>query len=127
MRWRGAAGTPLGGSAPAPFSPIHGHGHGHGRRGSLYRAQSQTLFSAFGDDDGDGDELPDRAPHLRDRDRDRDRDGVGLDTLREVEDDELEAADERTALRAARREGFFGNGHAHARAHGSRSGSHTPR
>ena len=60
---------------------------------------------------------------------------MGLDTLHEAEDDELEA-DERTALRSGRREGFFahangvaghfGNGHARG-ALGSRSASHTPR
>ncbi|KAI0691005.1 magnesium transporter NIPA-domain-containing protein [Cerioporus squamosus] len=102
--WNGAAGTPIGGTMP--FSPAHG------RRSSLYRNQSQTLFQAFEDDE------------------DGDADGLGLDTLHEAEDDELEA-DERTALRSGRRERFGnGNGNGHARrmsGHGSRSGSHTPR
>ncbi|TFK83164.1 DUF803-domain-containing protein [Polyporus arcularius HHB13444] len=102
--WNGAANTPIGGTMP--FSPAHG------RRSSLYRNQSQTLFQAFEDDE------------------DGDADGLGLDTLHEAEDDELEA-DERTALRSGRRERFGnGNGNVHVRGmsgHGSRSGSHTPR
>ena len=99
--WNGAAGTPIGGSFPTS-SPAHG------RRSSLYRNQSQTLFHAF------------------ESDEDGDPDGLGLDTLHEAEDDELEA-DERTALRTGRRE-RFGHGNGHARGgHGSRSGSHTPR
>ncbi len=111
--WNGAAGTPIGGTFPS--TPFGGHG-GHGRRSSLYRNQTQTLFQAF------------------ESDEERDPDGVGLDTLHEAEDDELEA-DERTALRYGRRE-RFGNGSAHASPNpngharggrGSRSGSHTPR
>ena len=116
--WAGAAGTPLGGSMGAPFSPAHG------RRGSLYRNQTQTLFNAF-DEDEDGLER-----------RGGGGGGLGLDTLHEAEDDELEA-DERTALRSGRREAFFGhahahafgngNGNAHAHALGARSASGTPR
>ncbi|KAH9930519.1 magnesium transporter NIPA-domain-containing protein [Epithele typhae] len=106
--WSGAAGTPIGGS----FGPTV---HGHGRRSSLYRNQTQTLFNAFDEDD----------------EIERERDGVGLDTLHEAEDDELEA-DERTALRSGggRRDRIsFGNGHALGNGHarrGSRSTSHTP-
>ena len=108
--WNGAAGTPIGGTMPFSPSPSHG---GHGRRSSLYRNQSQTLFQAFEEDEEDADGL-----------------GLGLDTLHEAEDDELEA-DERTALRSGRSNGFFHpNGHAngHGRGgRGSRSASGTPR
>ena len=109
--WNGAAGTPIGGTMPFSPSPSHGGHGGHGRRSSLYRNQSQTLFQAFEEDEEDADGL-----------------GLGLDTLHEAEDDELEA-DERTALRSGRRE-FFGNGNMNGHAgpfSGSRSGSHTPR
>ncbi len=107
--WSGAAGTPIGSTMPTPWSTGQG---GHGRRSSLYRHQTQTLFQAFEEDDDE-----------------RGADGLGLDTLREVEDDELEA-DERTALRSGRRDAFrFGNGNARGQ-HGSsrsHSGSNTPR
>ncbi|EJF63578.1 hypothetical protein DICSQDRAFT_81777 [Dichomitus squalens LYAD-421 SS1] len=110
--WNGAAGTPIGSTMPVPWNtPANGHG-GHGRRSSLYRNQTQTLFQAFEEDEDE-----ERA------------DGMGLDTLHEAEDDELEA-DERTALRKGRsgRFGFgMGNGHGRARASRSQSGSHTPR
>ena len=72
--------------------------NGHARRGSrssLYRAQTHTLFSAFDDGGADGE-------------------AVGLRRLSEEgEDDELEAATERTRLRAEERR--------------SRSHSHSPR
>ncbi|TBU22420.1 hypothetical protein BD311DRAFT_705523 [Dichomitus squalens] len=74
--WNDTAGTPIGSIRPIP---ANGHG-GHGRRSSLYRNQTQTLFEAL-EEDGDEDHA----------------DGMGLDTLHEAEDDELEA-DERTAL-----------------------------
>ncbi|OJT08303.1 hypothetical protein TRAPUB_842 [Trametes pubescens] len=101
--WNGAAGTPIGGSHHGvPFSPAHG------RRSSLYRNQTQTLFSAFEDDGyeyGDADGGGGMGPHH----------GVGLNTLHEgAEDDELEA-DERTHLRSGERR------------HGSRSHSGSPR
>ncbi|KAI9061633.1 DUF803-domain-containing protein [Trametes sanguinea] len=101
--WHGAAGTPIGSAHPGvPFSPVHA------RRGSHHRTQSQTLFSAFDEEDEEGY-----------------RDGtgvVGLNTLHEgVEDDELEA-DERTHLRLGERRS---NGF--ARGHGSRSHSRSPR
>lgn len=55
--------------------------HSHARRGSLYRAQTATLFDTF--EEGDA---------------------VGLQRLSEEgEDDELEAANERTRLRAEER------------------------
>ncbi|KAI1789427.1 magnesium transporter NIPA-domain-containing protein [Ganoderma leucocontextum] len=111
--WSGAAGTPIGSTMPTPWSVGHG---GHGRRSSLYRHQTQTLFQAFEEDEDE-----------------RGANGLGLDTLREVEDDELEA-DERTALRSGRGDPFRfgnGNGNGHARGqHGSsrsHSGSNTPR
>lgn len=96
--WNGAAGTPIGGSHHGvPFSPVHG------RRSSLYRIQTQTLFSAFGEDEYEYGDADGAARH-----------GVGLNTLHEgAEDDELEA-DERTHLRSGRR-------------HGSRSHSGSPR
>nr|VWP00271.1 C3H1-type domain-containing protein [Ganoderma boninense] len=104
--WSGAAGTPIGSTMPTPWSA--GPASGHGRRSSLYRHQTQTLFQAFEEDEDE-----------------RGADGLGLDTLREVEDDELEA-DERTALRSGRR---FGNGNGNGNGNGSRShsGSNTPR
>lgn len=78
-----------------------GLGNGHARRGSrssIYRAQGQTLFSAFDEDDGP--------------------DAVGLERLQEEpEDDELEAATERTRLRAEERRKN------HARVSSSRSQS----
>ena len=108
--WNGAAGTPIGSTMPVPWgAPAHGHANGHGRRSSLYRNQTQTLFEAFEDDD-DGAR----------------GDGVGLDTLQEAEDDELEA-DERTALRSGRFGFGMGNGHARGHASRSHSGSSTPR
>ena len=102
--WSGAAGTPIGSTMPTPWNTPHGV-PGHGRRSSLYRHQTQTLFQAFEDEDERGAD-----------------DGLGLDTLREVEDDELEA-DERTALRTGRR---YGNGNARGPSR-SHSGSNTPR
>ena len=112
--WSGAAGTPIGSTMPTPWNP--GHGGGHGRRSSLYRHQTQTLFQAFEEDDDD---------------EQHGADGLGLDTLREVEDDELEA-DERTALRSGRRFGMNGNGSGsgngkHGSSPRSHSGSNTPR
>ncbi|KAI0316093.1 magnesium transporter NIPA-domain-containing protein [Amylostereum chailletii] len=81
----------------APPSPAP---NGHARRGSrtpLYRAQTATLFNAFEDEDADG--------HAE---------TVGLRRLSEEgEDDELEAATERTRLRAEERRS------------GSRSHSHS--
>jgi len=71
---------------------------GHGRRGSLYRAQSSTLFNAFDVED------------------DRGIESVGLHRLREedeVEDDD--DADERTRLRSVsevqRRDAHRGHSH----------------
>ncbi|TBU26068.1 hypothetical protein BD311DRAFT_808739 [Dichomitus squalens] len=69
---------------PIPWNTLANGHRGHGRRSSLYRNQTQTLFQAF---EEDGDE--DRA------------DGMGLDTLHEAKDDELDA-DERTTLRKGR-------------------------
>ncbi|KAK1228943.1 hypothetical protein PQX77_008009 [Marasmius sp. AFHP31] len=77
-------------------------GPGPGRRSSLYRAQTNTLFSAFGVDDEDM-----RRPGPG-------REPVGLHQLREEDEyDEDEDADERTRL------------HAHGRS-GSRSASGSP-
>ncbi|VDB87958.1 unnamed protein product [Peniophora sp. CBMAI 1063] len=82
-----------------------GLGNGHARRSSrssLYRQQGQTLFSAFDEDDGP--------------------DAVGLERLQEeAEDDELEAATERTRLRAEERRRQHGRGSSSRS--GSRSGS----
>ncbi|TBU36132.1 hypothetical protein BD309DRAFT_1024616 [Dichomitus squalens] len=79
--WNGAAGTLIGNTMPVPWNtPADAHGR-HDKRNSLSRNQTQTLFQAF---EGDGDE--DRAYRM------------GLDTLHEVEDDELEA-DKGTAMR----------------------------
>ncbi|KAH9887306.1 DUF803-domain-containing protein [Cubamyces lactineus] len=116
--WNGAAGTPIGGHhSGVPFSPAHG------RRSSLYRHQSQTLFNAFEEDEeyadypggmGNGNGNGNGGAHGS---------GVGLNTLHEgVEDDELEAADERTHLRFGERR-VSGHGHGH----GSRSHSRSPR
>ncbi|KAL0579666.1 hypothetical protein V5O48_002367 [Marasmius crinis-equi] len=63
-----------------------GSAGGPGRRSSLYRAQSHTLFNAFGLDDDDV--------------RRGGRESVGLHQLRE-EDEYDEDADERTHLRAS--------------------------
>ena len=114
--WNGAAGTPIGGHhSGVPFSPAHG------RRSSLYRHQSQTLFNAFEEDEayadypggmgnGFGSGMGNGSAHGS---------GVGLNTLHEgVEDDELEAADERTHLRFGERR---------VSGHGSRSHSRSPR
>ncbi|KAK1219633.1 hypothetical protein PQX77_017645 [Marasmius sp. AFHP31] len=90
--------------------PSAGLGAGPGRRSSLYRAQTNTLFSAFGVDDEDM-----RRPGPG-------REPVGLHQLREEDEyDEDEDADERTRL------------HAHGRSAsgspfgGGGRGRHTPR
>ncbi|KAI8968799.1 DUF803-domain-containing protein [Trametes punicea] len=96
--WHGAAGTSIGSTHPSgsvPFAPAHG------RRGSHYRHQSQTLFSAFEEDEEDG--YAAGAQGYAHGNGNGHGAAVGLNTLHEgVEDDELEA-DERTHLRSGQR------------------------
>lgn len=80
----------------APFSA------NHGRRSSLYRHQSSTLYSSFGDD-----EEVDENSAARTQ-REQGQEAVGLRRLREdprmevesEEEDDMSDADERTKLRS---------------------------
>lgn len=94
---------------------------GHGRRSSLYRHQSRTLFSAFGDED---DELEGRnAAGLQ-----RLREEPEEETDREQETDDLSEPDERTGLRSGQERRSNGRGRTarHGR-EGSRSHTNSPR
>lgn len=99
---------------------------GHQRRGSLYRHQTSTLFSAFGEDDeleGSGREAVSlqrlrEEPEPRDDDDDADE-----GESEEDEDDDASDADERTHLRLNSRKDI-GNGHARE---STRSHSNSPR
>ncbi|THH04902.1 hypothetical protein EW145_g5186 [Phellinidium pouzarii] len=104
-----------------PGGIVNGNSHvdgglysNHTRRSSLYRHQTSTLFSAFGEDDeleGSG------------------RETMGLHRLREEpdeEDDDLSDSDERTHLRLENRSAGRGVPPQHVR-EGERSHSNSPR
>ena len=92
--------------APPGSAGLNGHAR-RGSRNSLYRQQGQTLFSAFDEDDGS--------------------DAVGLERLQEEpEDDELEAATERTRLRAEERRRQHSRGASSRSQSRSTSGANSP-
>jgi magnesium transporter len=106
-----------------------GFGMGHGRRGSrnsnqLYRQQTATLFNAFEDDGGagqDGDVVGLRRLSEERSELDHDEDEMDSDS----DDDELEAADERTQLK--KKESKHRPGLGSRSTSGSLSNVHSPR
>lgn len=121
-------------NGPVPTS-AGGIGLGHTRRSSrnsnqLYRQQTATLFNAFEDDGGagqDGDVVGLR--RLSEERSELDHDEDERDSESDDDDDELEAADERTRLKKkeAKRNVHNRNGLGSRSTSGSLSNVHSPR